>query len=390
MPSIILVTHMEPSDIGHGGNHRTYQILHDLQSSVGKEHIFLVSLPIWRRSFSADSSVTLFERFKQRVLRVKANPLKLMVHATYSPHLFSFPKFLSYYRRLVSEIPKPILCVLEHSGFAGVVEINKLHCIPTIACEQNIEAFDRGTPNLSKNKLEIYTRSIDFACEFEVLAKCAERLFISKVETGLIGGLGLPARYYPYLPVGNIRKRLEMNRQRRQVVTAQPRLLLMLGSAGHYSTRKSFQWFIENAKLHGLPKHIKVLVGGAKTEELIDKGEYVPGIELMGWLPQEKLNELLSLASAVLIPQQLGFGALTRLVELSCAGIPVITSNHATHAIDPPPGVYSVDDTWSSWTAAIEKIVSSNECVNPSEFGQWEEEQPKTLRAVLLELVKNI
>ncbi len=37
MTSVLFITHFSPSPVGHGGNHRSYQILMDLTGVFGKE-----------------------------------------------------------------------------------------------------------------------------------------------------------------------------------------------------------------------------------------------------------------------------------------------------------------------------------------------------------------
>ena len=46
-------------------------------------------------------------------------------------------------------------------------------------------------------------------------------------------------------------------------------------------------------------------------------------------------------ADAAILPQREGFGALTRSPELAAAGIPVVTSEHASLAAGQVPGVFA-------------------------------------------------
>jgi hypothetical protein len=63
-------------------------------------------------------------------------------------------------------------------------------------------------------------------------------------------------------------------------------------------------------------------------------------------------------ADAAILPQREGFGALTRLPELAAAGIPVVTSEHASLVAGQVPGVRVVDDDWQSWLSAIDAVHS--------------------------------
>ncbi|NIO21886.1 MAG: hypothetical protein GTN76_14435, partial [Candidatus Aenigmarchaeota archaeon] len=223
---------------------------------------------------------------------------------------------------------------------------------------------------------------VDFANEFHVLAQCAERLFISKVEAGLIGGLGLSAQYYPYRPVGLIRRRLEHTRRCRAKAQIERGLFLLLGSARHRSTRESFLWFVQQVQTHGLPNGARVIVGGLGTDSLLSPGVEVPGLEFRGWVQQDELDRVMMSARAVLMPQQVGFGSLTRLAELSCAGVPGIVSTHPTYAVDVPPGIEVVSDEWGNWYRAMERLAKNDQRITTG-YSKWKRTQPRTLGTVI-------
>jgi len=140
----------------------------------------------------------------------------------------------------------------------------------------------------------------------------------------------------------------------------------------------------------GLCKKLKPtgfrMVCESKTDTLLPPGVEVPGLELRGWLQQDELNQLMTSVQAVLVPQRLGFGALTRFSELSCAGIPCIVSKHPTYAIDLPPGFEVVTDEWASWYQAMERLANSDWRISNG-YSSWEQTQPRTLEKVIRELV---
>jgi glycosyltransferase involved in cell wall biosynthesis len=367
---IIHVTHFEPKPFGHGGFHRTYQIWRDLAAEVGEENITRVSvrLPWWSpyidphaapeppmlnrirrnpkrltegfryarraRHWSANL-VSQFERTTRALRDWSDNPYKLFARNHFTIRGASGQTFRSQYQRVIEPIGAPALCVLEHTSFADVIALNRQRGIPTVCCPHNLESFDLMAFDRRRS---LKAAAVDFANEIRVLEQGDARLFISQVETALVSGLGLGARYYPYLPVAEIRAQHLKIRAERCRVEATPGLFVMLGSAEHATTREAFTWFIEQAQTRGLPQGARVVVGGSATDTLLPKNAQVPGIELRGWLEQAELDELLRRAQAALIPQRRGFGALTRLPEFACAGIPVIVSRHPTAALDLPPG----------------------------------------------------
>ena len=393
MTTAIFVTQFVPSDIGHGGDHRAYQILHDLELVVGKNNVELISFPRWEQEHAPPRSnlnvwTFMARDVKRRIAYYRENPARILANTVYTPKRFSIPDFLAHYRNMVKDIKKPAVCIIEHTGFAELINLNSQYGIPTISCIANLEAFD--TCNLENRYLrQVLAEVVDFANEFHVLAQCAERLFISKVEAGLIGGLGLSVQYYPYLPVGLIRKRLEYIRRNRAKAQIDRGLFLLLGSVGHRSTRESFLWFIQQAQTHGLPDGVRVVVAGSKTDSLLSPGVEVPGLEFRGWVQQDELDRLTISTQAVLVPQRAGFGALTRFSELSCAGIPCIVSKHPTYAVDLPPGIEVVSDEWVAWYQAMERLVKSNQRTSTG-YSTWERAQPRTLEKVIRKLARSM
>ena len=85
----------------------------------------------------------------------------------------------------------------------------------------------------------------------------------------------------------------------------------------HRTTGESFAWLLRGIREHGLPPGVKLLVAGKSTEALLPGGESVPGVEVLGTVTPAVLRGVLTRAAAVLVPQRRGFGALTRLSEMS-------------------------------------------------------------------------
>ena len=97
---------------------------------------------------------------------------------------------------------------------------------------------------------------------------------------------------------------------------------------------------------------------------------------------------MLARVTAVVGPQHQGFGALTRVPELSCAGVPVLVSRSATYAQDPPPGAVAVDDGWDAWCAAMESISRAGQVVAAGDYEAWEAAQARPLPGVLKALTR--
>jgi hypothetical protein len=379
----ILVCHQEPRPVGHGGHRRAYQIRKDLEEALGAGNVLVSDNP-WKY-FPGWTWRTVPYHARRVLGPFVENPLKFLVRTRFTRRLYALPAFLNHYESLVRSTRGPIVSIVEHAGFSAVLPLNERLGIPTIACSQNLEAFDMSDD--LEGPWALRAKAIDLASELEVLARCDYRLFISRVEAGLMGGLGLSGEYYPYLPRGAVRKRLEDVHRARSEGATERGLFLMLGTVGHESTRASFRWFVENAKRYGLPEGIRVVVGGLHTETLLPPDEEAPGVKLLGWLGEDDLDRLMARVTAALVPQRQGFGALTRLPELSCAGVPALVSQHATYALDIPPGIETVEESWDAWCARMEDFLSrSRGVVEARDYVAWEAKAPRSLTRLVQRL----
>jgi hypothetical protein len=398
---IILVSQFAPAPVGHGGLHRTLQVAHDARELVGDAQVASVSLDAWRQARQPTRSESpvrtrwgtrKWRGLQWRLRSARENPFNVFPVDRY-PTAIPFsttmsvePEFVAHYAQLIARDHGPTVCIVEHAVFGEVVELNARLGIPTIAAFQNLEALDVTSFDWRRRKT-VYKVMTDLGNELRLMAQCAERLVISKVEAGFVGGLGLECRYYPYLPVGAIRENLCATRQRRARRHIEPGLILLLGSAQHGVTGESMRWFVRTARECGLPAGVRVVAVGGDTDKLLPSGTSVPGLELRGWLAQADLDDLVARAAAAIIPQRLGFGALTRLPELACAGVPVITFSHPAYAVNPPPGLRSIGQDWRELCDAMKDSAETTVVVSDAEYARWEAEQPRPLASALQRLV---
>lgn len=401
---VIYVTHVDPSAIGHGGMHRSYQVLYEPEQIIGKGQVLLFTksslLAQSRTDRAVKPAVPVVGRLREwvsfrsgTVKRSIRNPYRLIHPTQFATGLH--PAIQNYYEREVKNLAGAAICIIDHAEYGDLIAVNQNHNIPTISCTQNLDAFSQNFELLARNvtsktngsrdkqKAGFYATIMEFANELQILSRCDERLFISKLEAGLVGGIGLTAHYYPYVPVGDIRERLNSIRNKRRESGREAGLFLLIGTASYGPIRESCMWFIQQARAYGLPPDVRVLVVGLGTDTLLAPGDSIPGVKLLGWIEQEEMDELLVKATAVLIPQRFGFGALTRLSEFSCVGLPMIGDRHPTFAIDPPPGFHVVDPSWTSWYKQIEELKREDTGPAAEDYNKWESAQPKPFTDVI-------
>ncbi|MDQ6672229.1 MAG: hypothetical protein M3069_16045 [Chloroflexota bacterium] len=404
---IFLVSYFAPSPVGHGGLHRTLQVQHDARALVGQPNVASINVESWQQARqpaqpgSRQRAALLVQKCRgvrrrlrkwgTRLALVRENPFNLFSVDRYptaipfSTRLSVEPEFVAHYAELVTKDARPSVCIVEHAVFGEIVALNSRLGIPTISAFQNLEALD-ATSFDWRRRQTVYKIMADLGNEIRLMAQCAERLTISKVEAGFVGGLGLECHYYPYVPVGLLRQSLDATRRHRANHSAEPGLIVLLGSAQHGVTGESMRWFAGAALECGLPDGVRVVAVGGDTDKLLPPGKAVRGLELRGWLEQAELDALLERAAAAVIPQRLGFGALTRLPELACAGVPVITFSHPSYALNPPPGLRTVEQNWNDVCAAMKDCLRSTAAPDPDEYERWEAQQPRPMASAVRRL----
>jgi glycosyltransferase involved in cell wall biosynthesis len=397
MARIIHIQRFDPNGEGFGGSHRVYQNYQDLVKSFSHDEIGVIPLSnstkridrnrvsYYRRSIS--------ERIAniRQVIHYKSNRTILIQTLMDQSLEFKYPFGLACidpYLQYLEKKGKPDVCIVDHPCYIDLACYNDKNDIATIYLPHNLEAFTRIVHEVDDSFMRIDCGLLWMA-ELQMLNLCKDRLMISLLETSLVRGLGLSVFYYPYLPVKDIRSRLLYLREQRLGGSIEKGLFLMVGSIFHRSTGEGFRWFLDNIKENGLPKGVHIVVGGGSGESLSSEYGALPRVEITGRIKQDELEELMKRACAVLIPQRSGFGALTRIPEMSCAGVPMIASEHSISAMHAPPGVRFVQDNWKDWISAMQDANDHPKTVSLTEYKDWEKSQSIPIKAVVQKYLKN-
>lgn len=398
MPSAVFVSYRAARPDGDGGNHRSYQILLDLQATFGANQVRMVSIEDWttaqRSGPASDVNGTgplrdMARRVRHRLARMTENPYKLLSREGWS-HRARFGtrgvlshEFVAHMLASIGQIDAFDTCVVDHPILDHVRTMANMHGVPCVIASHNIESLDVGRLRLN-SALSAHTAAIDLANELRALRAYEQRFAISKVEASLLTGVGLSCWYYPYLPTGEVREHFSRIGRRRDRTRPDESLFILMGTANHAPTRRSLEWFTQHARECGLPKGARVVVFGDKVEDLAGDGPPVAGLDVRGRISNEALSDLLIRATAALVPQRMGFGALTRIPELACAGVPVIMFPHASYALDPPPGVHVLqDDSWSTLMEGMRAAMQYQTVVDPRAYAAWESVQLRPLGRAL-------
>jgi hypothetical protein len=315
--SILIWTGFDPAPDGHGGNLRTAQI-YELCTTAG-----FPPQPILREgrvSFPAKLAGGLQSRSGLRRAGIRLPLRSLLLAGFYEAILL---KTLAAHRGarilLWEDTSQPLAAlVARRLGYT------------VLALPQNIESL-------------LGTRESTGPLGSEVAGLgLADRVFcIAEEESWLLSNLGVSSDLLPYYPVAKKRQAMEAIARRRAEGLADDAPWVIVGSANHHPTREGMRTvlrWVQPAVREGR----KVVVGGFGTERIA--GEFADsGVRFLGALTGLQLEELMAGARGILVHQDRGAGALTRIPEALIARVPVIANRVAARSTRGYDGVTVYD-----------------------------------------------
>lgn len=219
------------------------------------------------------------------------------------------------------------------------------HGFKVIAVPHNLESFvDSAVLNREPKRFARTVRA-----ELTSLAAADHVFCIAREDQWLLRAAGIAADYLPYFPPHALRGWLESVRLRRACATAKH--FLVTGTAGNTPTADGMRVQLRCLRELG-PRLPPVVVAGYGTEMLAAEFAGTP-IVFRGEVSQDELAALLVETRAVLVHQESGTGALTRIPEMLLAGIPVIANRHAARSTADFTGV-AIYDSPSEFGALLE------------------------------------
>jgi hypothetical protein len=393
MNNIIFVTHFKPSPIGHGGNHRSYQIFQDL-SEIKECHLEVLYIPLFSHELT-DRKSTFLRKLINFLFRIISRFSNIVFSVLFLGNIHYLTKYqniidnlgwkikffkeISEFKKWASIKPNKKFCIIDHPYYECFLDICNKNHVFSIAAPHNLESLDAF--NFSQPLYSIKTPpDLQLEIEISFLSKCDSCFMISKIETNICQGVGLRPFYYPYFPVGVIKNEMGIVRTMRNSQITQNGIFLIIGSFHHKPTKEGICWFLENLipRIEILKDLKNIYIAGSGTENIYKMFPDLPEkIKCLGWIEQKKFINLLINCAGIIIPHHQGFGAITRISEFACAGIPIVSSKHPTEAIDIPPGVIFAENSWNDWEEKLSSILNNSfELKSQAKlYQQWEETQ---------------
>lgn len=215
---------------------------------------------------------------------------------------------------------------------------------PIVALPHNIESF--VTPSSRGIRLDAF-RSLDLLIkEISLLSECESVFTISPYDSWLLANLGIQSFVLPYWPPKPIEidcLRLRSIRLGHDSWVEKP-TALVLGTIGNPPTLDGMRRLLEGISPGLVSASFQVVVAGYGTEVLAQYIHTLPNVSIEGSVTNLRLMELLSTCSCVVINQDYGTGALTKIPELLLSGVSIYSNCIAARGYETLNGLHIFDD----------------------------------------------
>lgn len=317
-----------PDPWGHGGCKRTAQISEILRDNL-IDAVFLneiVSLKDPGKIRALLNSIVFLNKFPLRVKPALSLLYKYGREYSYS----------NFFKSL--DTPSVILWENNHSFRSNIPFLARQVGLPVIAIPHNLESLVPTQKSFLTNRISPQWFDEELSC-----LACCDRVFvISREEQWLLRLHGIAAEFLPYFPPLTLAHLFSQIRAAREGTT-EKKGLLMLGSASNPPTMQGMADRIRFFKKH-CDLNVILHVAGSDTEKLKGEAGSAANIIIHGKIEQETLRQLLIQIKAVIVHQFPTSGALTRIPEMICAGVPVIADINSSRTWSGMNGLYTYED----------------------------------------------
>jgi hypothetical protein len=244
------------------------------------------------------------------------------------------------HRLLFERHPHLVFLVEECVDYARIKAAHDVG-VPIVCCPHNIETFQSSIGAKDFYSGEELPHGLHRELTFMAIA---DRIFtVSSEESWLLANYGATAEWLPYFPPASEATRLAAIRAKRETA-GEKHGFLLVASCDNTKNAEGMRAF---ARLVAeLPEVLQrqVCVAGFSTEKVREVFSSTK-CRFLGELPAAELEALFVQCTGAILHQSQGAGALTRVPEMLCAGIPVICSSHAARSARHYDGVQVYQST---------------------------------------------
>lgn len=324
--------------IGHGGEKRTRQIEEIVSAN---DEYQLIKCPFkynYVRPISLKSKIRRIHNLPEVLSSYSTNrqSLSLDYLLNESVKYYRQDKFLRAHELLIRNADTIVWENNFPDFFYLPYILKQRYKRKVIACPHNLESLIslQALNWNGKSRMHFLNQ------ELEILRLCDQVFTISEEEQWLLNLFGIPAKHLPYYPLGELFDKLITIREKRHA-GEKKEYFLIIGSASNPPTKIGMTSLLRYiARLDSASSgslHFKV--AGYGTEQLA-KEFNATNIEILGFIEEQILNNLMQNCKAMIVNQQYSTGALTRIPEMLVAGIPVISNEGGARSYRRMDGVF--------------------------------------------------
>jgi glycosyltransferase involved in cell wall biosynthesis len=123
-------------------------------------------------------------------------------------------------------------------------------------------------------------------------------------------------------------------------------VILFVGGFAHSPNKDGILWFVEDVLplLRQDDNPWQLMIAGSNADEDI-RGAAAKDVCVLGFVSDEKLNQLYQQAAVVIAPLRYGAGVKGKVIEAMAKGVPVVTTSVGAQGIAEPEGVLFIANT---------------------------------------------
>lgn len=343
---------------GYGGNNRTQQI----GALIERAGFDIVDIP-------QEVETTRQERFYHGLrcwwnFGRKGYRLRFPDEYKPSPTGYRYLRYAKTFRRY----PDAAFLLQEEPPHFESYHAAKDISLPIIALPHNLETIHNGGyPEVLRGVSPTYS----LPNEVKHLAQTDRCICISREEQWLLNNCGVKTDFLPYYPVKNKKENLKEIFYNRQNVYKDEHKFLVIGSVHNPPAYEGVITLIKKLQeIWSEKKSFHVDIAGYGTSRIKKLIHCTSGFSVHGTVSPNKLYDLQSQATAQIVHQTYGLGALTRIPEALVAGLPVIANAHAARSAYDLDGVHVYQNT-SELSDLIEKPLPTPPSLGPPKNAEY-------------------
>jgi hypothetical protein len=324
-----------------GGGYRHEQI----RELAERSGLPVVPLPeMGRLRGHLDRALFGFLLMRARHPRLGARTMPLLPTAGLSCLLCAGIRYLNARAFLSSESIGCVLIETCHLGGQGEFLAARERGLPVVALPHNIDSWVRPYHGVLRKLWSLRS-------EMALLSLADAAFSIAATDSWLHAQWSVKSQVLSYFPARARRDQLLALRRRRQVEPGQRRFLIA-GTATNKPTLLGMLALAEALSKQAWPAGTSFEFVGRGTENL--RGRF-PGLPMAvhGRLADEAFEDLLCRCAGAVVHQEGASGALTRVLELVTAGLPVLANRVGRREWESLPGAWGYDD----WAALRELLL---------------------------------